>query len=144
MKTQDIEKRLDSIEIEVDGLRKAIKASTVDKQKEMSDFLFSILNHTIRDIAGDKLVNHLRLSDHEWLFQQDYKNGALWIRYSLVWSVFESKFHLNYDEIKTFIASWIDSNTEWKGLTPRNRTMQFAIQIDSNTEWKGLTPKKNN
>jgi hypothetical protein len=118
MKTSEIEKKLDSIESEVKKLRNSLKTSTADKNKEMSDFLFGMLNKTIREMTEDRKVTHIRASDNEWLFQQDYENGILWVRYLFIWSVFKSKYGLNDEQIKSFIAAWVEKNTEWKGLTP--------------------------
>ena len=53
----------------------------------------------------------------EWIIQQDYKNGILWVRYSLIWSVFETKFGLNTLQISDFIDAWVAANTQWHGLT---------------------------
>jgi hypothetical protein len=90
----------------------------LSKEKEMSDFLFSMLKKTIREITDEKKVTLFRPEDNEWLVQLDYKNGYLWVSYSLIWKVLETKFGLNYDQIKTFIAVWVEANTEWRGLTP--------------------------
>ena len=89
-----------------------------DKEKEMSDFLFSMLNKTIREMTDKDKVTYYRASDNEWLFQCDCKNGILWVRYSLIWEVFETRFGLKYDQIRDFIAGWVEVNTEWRGLAP--------------------------
>ena len=87
-----------------------------DKTQEMSDLLFGMINKCERHMTGDRRVTYYK--NDEWVIQQDYKNGYLWISYSLIWKVFEEKYGLNYQQIKNFIQSWVETNTEWKGLSP--------------------------
>ena len=97
-----------------------------DKSKEMSDFLFSMFNNTVCKITGEKELTYYKLDGYnpnnnsnnsEWLFQQDWKNGKLWIRYTLIWQVFEERFGLKYEQIRDFINAWVETNPNWKGLT---------------------------
>ncbi len=112
-----------------------------DKNKEMSDFLFEMFNKVNKStITGEKEVTCY--IDKEWLYQQDYKNGNLWIRYSLIWSVFESKFGLKYDQIRDFIKGWVETNLGWKGLTPDDYEPRNHKSVETNLGWKGLTPNE--
>ena len=38
-----------------------------------------------------------------FLFEQDSKNDRFWVNYYEIWSVFESEYHMNYEEIQSFI-----------------------------------------
>jgi len=119
MNKNEINSKIEDLKSEIKKLEQLVNKPEADKEKEMSDFLFSMLNKTIREMErGERKITHYRASDREWLFQQDYKNGYLWVRYSLIWRVFETKFGLNYDQIRGFIAGWVEKNTEWRGLTP--------------------------
>jgi len=117
-KKEQAQKELDQIKDRVKDLERILKEPEISKEKEMSDFLFDMLNGTIRKMTGKNEVTHYRASDNEWLFQQDYENGRLWVRYSLIWSVFETKYSLNYKQTIDFIKGWIEANTKWRGLTP--------------------------
>ena len=97
-----------------------------NKNKEMSDFLFEMINGSVIKFTGEKEITYYK--DNEWVIQHDYKNGRLWIRYSLIWKVFEEKFSLNYDQIKDFISGWVEINTEWRGLTPVIRFIDWYNQ----------------
>ena len=88
-----------------------------DLNKEMSDFLFATINGCIMKMTGEKQITYYN-SDNEWIMQQDYKNGKLWIRFTLIWEVFENKYKLNDQQIRDFINSWVETNLNWKGLTP--------------------------
>jgi hypothetical protein len=76
---------------------------------------------------GEKEVTYYK--DNEWVIKQDYENKVLWIRYSLIWFVFNTKFGLNYTQIRDFIAAWVEANTEWRGLTPNNRLCQAGLRV---------------
>ena len=55
--------------------------------------------------------------DGQFMFQHDEKNGYFWCSYARVWSVFESKFGMNYDEIKAFTKGVV--HFKCKGVTTR-------------------------
>jgi hypothetical protein len=111
----------------------------IDKSNEMSDFLFSIFNNTVCKITGEKELTYYKLdrynpnnnSNNQWLFQQDWKNGKLWIRYTLIWQVFEERFGLKYEQIRDFINAWVETNLNWKGLTP-----MYYYQYRRQQRWK--------
>jgi len=111
-----------------------------DKNKEMSDFLFSMFDHCSQHFTGDHEFSFYK--GDVWIYQQDYKNGYLWVRYTLVWEVFEKKYKLSYQQIEDFIYSWVETNTNWQGLTPAPNKIQHLIQVETNPEWKGLIPNK--
>jgi hypothetical protein len=121
MNKKEAQNRLSVIEKEVNQLREIISGPEISKEKEMSDFIFSMLKKTIHEITDEKGITLFRPEDNEWLVQLDYKNGYLWVRYSLIWKVFETKFSLNYNQIRDFIAGWVEANTEWRGLTPNQK-----------------------
>ena len=97
-----------------------------DKNKSMSDFLFQMFNNAVCKITGEKELIYYKLDgynpnsdNNKWLFQQDWKSGRLWIRYTLIWQIFEERFGLNYEQIRDFIQDWVETNLNWKGLTPQ-------------------------
>jgi len=140
MNKKQAQKELDQIKDRVKELEKIIHESE-DKTKEMSDFLLEMFNKVNRQkITGEKeLTCYI---DDKWLYQQDYKNGKLWIRYLLIWKVFESRFNLNYNQIRDFIQGWVETNLGWKGLTPFIALRRTAFTVETNLGWKGLTPGK--
>ena len=97
-----------------------------DKNKSMSDFLFQMFNNAVCKITGEKELIYYKLDgynpnsdNNKWLFQQDWKSGRLWVKYSLIWQIFEERFGLNYEQIRDFIQDWVETNLNWKGLTPQ-------------------------
>jgi len=116
MNKQEAQRKIEDLLNDISKLVKIINEPE-DKGKQMSDFLFSMLKETKTVIEYGK-ISHYRLSDSEWLMQQDYKNGYLWVRCSLIWSVFKIKFGLNDQQISFFIKGWMEINTGMGSLTP--------------------------
>jgi len=106
---------------------KPIKNKTNDI-KLMSDFLFKMFNNIVVKVTGEKELTYYQLegydpnnkygNNNQWLFQQDWKNSYLWVKYDLIWLIFEKEFGLNDCEISDFIQGWVETNLNWKGLTP--------------------------
>ena len=102
-----------------------IDKSNIDKTKEMSDFLFSMFNGLIMKIVNKKQISYYN-KDNQWIVQQDYKNSGLWIRYKLIWKVFEEKYSLKDQEISNFIEGWVEANLNWRGLTPQHEIIKLV------------------
>ena len=51
------------------------------------------------------------------IFWQDLKNEYFYISYKKIWSVFESKLGLNYQEIKKLTTGWLSEHTKLKQYT---------------------------
>jgi hypothetical protein len=101
-----------------------------DINKEMSDFLFKIVNGCMMKMTDENKITYYK--DDEWILQQDFKKSYLWIRYSLIWEIFEKKYALNYQQIKNFIVGWVETNLNWKGLTPRPKWSNVPHEVETN------------
>jgi hypothetical protein len=55
-----------------------------------------IINCNVYNEEGLEFIYH---KDGQWIFYQDCKNEKFWTHYYGYWSLFESNFHLKYDEI---------------------------------------------
>ena len=55
-----------------------------------------IVNCNVYNEEGLEFIYH---KDGQWIFYQDCKNEKFWTHYYEYWSLFESNFHLKYDEI---------------------------------------------
>ena len=115
----------------------ALLDTNVDKNKEMSDFLFNMFKETTTRITGNKETTHFN-SKGDWLMQVDYKNGYLWVRYNLIWRVFETRFGLKYGEISKVIKEWIEINIGLIGLIPKKITIESDEGMGINSDFKGL------
>ena len=55
-----------------------------------------IINCNVYNKDGLEFIYH---KDGQWIFYQDCKNEKFWTHYYKFWELFESNFHLKYDEI---------------------------------------------
>lgn len=90
-----------------------------DKIKIASDFLFNICQGMSLKMTGEKEITYYD-KNGDWIFQQDYKKERLWFSYYRIWQVLESKTKYNNEKINDFIKGWVETNLNWKGLTPDN------------------------
>ena len=54
----------------------------------------------------------------EFFFEHDLKSGYFYCSYSKVWSFFETKFGLNYDQISDLIKSTVEGHFKLGSITP--------------------------
>jgi hypothetical protein len=47
------------------------------------------------------------------------KNGYLWVNYNRVWSIFESKFGMEYEQIQDLIKGIVEEHFKSGSLTPK-------------------------
>jgi hypothetical protein len=110
-----------------------------DKKQEASNFLFNVCQGITLKMTGEKEITYYN-KDNEWLFQQNYKNGKLWISYYRVWELLKPILGDNYNEIRDFIQGWVETNLNWQGLTPVVSLYRWNVLMETNLNWQGLTP----
>ena len=49
--------------------------------------------------------------------QYDKKNNYAWLDYNRIWSIFESKYHCNYQEIKDITEHLLEEHLKLRGVT---------------------------
>ena len=56
--------------------------------------------------------------DNEILFKYDKKNRYFWCHYNKIWSVLETNYDLNYQEVKEIIKGVVWETLKLKEVTP--------------------------
>ena len=67
-----------------------------------------IINCNVYNKDGSEFIYH---KDGQWIFYQDCKNERFWTHYYKYWELFESKFHLKYEEIGAITKYLVVQNT---------------------------------
>ena len=112
-------------------MKETAKQQLILLQKEM-DKLTNIINEPEKLTAKDWLIDYLSkpfdvelskgfiiyYSDGKWVFQQDLKNGRLWVCYSQVWQFFENEYGMNYEQIQALVKEVVGEALNCKELTP--------------------------
>jgi len=79
-----------------------------------------ILKYKINQINNTKfkLLENIKWKDDIVLFEQDKNSKYFWIKYDKYWEKIESKYSLNYNEIRNIIKHILNNNTICKQYTP--------------------------
>ena len=89
--------------------------------RDMEVFFLSFLEGCEIKVS-DKYPDYIFfVKGDEILFQQDVKNKYFYVRYNLIWSIFESKYGLNYAETQAFIKDRLETHIKLEGYTPNAR-----------------------
>lgn len=55
--------------------------------------------------------------DGNYIAEYDFKDSRFWFSDNRIWSVFESEFGLNYNEIQDFTKTMVEKHFKIKGVT---------------------------
>ena len=61
------------------------------------------------------------------LFEKNTKCLLLYVRYDMIWSVFESRFGLEDKQTRAFIKNLLDDTLNFKGLTPSSAVLSSSF-----------------
>ena len=67
-----------------------------------------IINCNVYNEEGLEFIYH---KDGQWIFYRDCKNEKFWTHYYKYWELFESNFHLKYDEIQAITKYLVVQST---------------------------------
>ena len=113
---EKIEKLIKEIGIkEVEAILNQIKSKVNVQQKLKMDFVKLLTGCTISFVCDD--IEYQK--DRKLLFFYQKNKNIFWVKYD-IWSNFESKYNLNYQEIKKLLAGIVEEVLNYKGVTPEN------------------------
>ena len=77
----------------------------------------SARNNKIAEMLEEE--KDLSIEDCRILFYQDEKYKGFWVDYEEIWSIFESKYSMNYLQIHAFVKDVLERDFKLRGYTPR-------------------------
>ena len=93
-------------------------------------------NLTIK-IDEDKFPNRIFwIRNDKVIFEYHKKSGYFYCNYGLVWSVFESEFGLNYDQISELIKGRMEEHFKLKDVTPDERPEVGSSTVEEHFKLK--------
>ena len=81
--------------------------------------------------------------DVQWIFYQDCKNEKFWTHYSGYWSLFESNFHLKYEEIQAITKVLVEEALKRELGTPVNTAVGCIPRVEDALKREVGTPTSN-
>ena len=110
-----------------------------------------IINCNVYNEDGLEFIYH---KDGQWIFYQDCKNEKFWTHYFNYWELFESKFHLKYDEIgaitkylvvqSTLCIQKVEEALKREVSTPIRIFQYKALKVEDALKREVGTPKSMN
>ena len=77
----------------------------------------------------------------EIYMEYDQTSRYVWINYEKLWSVFESKYGLNYQKTKDFFKGILKRDYNLRGVTPVNTQFSHLPGLKRDYNLRGVTPK---
>ena len=86
-----------------------------------------IINCNVYNEEGLEFIYH---KDGQWIFYQDSKNEKFWTHYGKYWSLFESNFHLKYEEIQAITKYLVEEALKREVGTPLQKFTKHSRKVE--------------
>ena len=110
---------------EVDSILQEIKSKVNVKENIKKDFI-ELLSGCAISFDSDDIEYQ---KDRKLLFFYQKNKNIFWFKYD-IWSNFESKYNLNYHELKDLLAGIVEEELNYKEVTP------FQLSRPTRYGWK--------
>jgi len=70
------------------------------------EFLNAKLSECTTRVTDENTTQYIN-KDGDWIFNLDLENKYFWVKYSLVWAVFENRYTPKYSDIQGIIKTWL-------------------------------------
>jgi len=91
-------------------------------------FDFDKWPHTIFGFRGNKYV---------WEF--DFKNYHLWLRYEELWAVLVQEFGLTYNDVHSLVKNEVEEHFKCRGVTPGLLARMNSFTVEEHFKCRGVT-----
>ena len=104
-----------------------------------------ILNNLTEYRSPNSPLNIFYKLDNEIVMEmefndQDQNSGTLYVGYSKIWSVFETRFNMNRLEIQGLIKSMVEDTYNLRGVTPKVEADITGGTVEDTYNLRGVTP----
>jgi len=100
------------------------------------EFKEMLLKYQVDLSLGNKIYYD---ENGDWVFEYDSKNKWLWIQYHRIWSVFESKYGLNYNQIKKLTEDTVREVYKIEGVTTGATSQSIVVLVREVYKIEGVT-----
>lgn len=115
-KKEELKKLIDSIDDStIEKICDLLRNNESQKNKEMVDFFINKFNGLTVKLDSGKIKYYTPNGD--WLFSLNNKKNEFWVSYIQIWSVYESKYNLKYQQIKELIEGILEEHFKLEGFT---------------------------
>ena len=135
MTPQEKQERIAALEAEIAELKKPDKTA--------AQRFWELVSGTKLKFDFEKYPNTIfGFRDGKYVWEYDFKNNHLWLRYTTAWSVLQKEFGLNYNDIQSLIKSEVEKHFKCKGVTPGWILNSCSPMVEKHFKCKGVTPER--
>ena len=108
------------------AIYKVLEQATTEIKSEMKysnneagarEFLFDIFNKMSIRISKNFPEGVSYYVGENKIFDYNIKNNYLWVSYTHIWLVLQTRFNLNYQQTKHLIKDMVENTLGWRGVT---------------------------
>src|SRR5690606_18806778 len=123
MTQQEKQERIAALEAEIAELKKP--------DKTPGERFWELVSDTTVRFDFEKYPNTIfGFRDGKYVWEFDFENSYLWLRYSTVWSVLENEYGLNYDDVHSLVKNEVQEYFKCRGVIPRRPYPYDPIQVE--------------
>ncbi len=101
----------------------------IDIRNDMEDEFLEIMRNVIEetDKKYPDSVLYVDKNTNQIYIKYDQKSRYLWINYDKLWSIFEKKYHLEYEEIQRFFKDMMGEHYNLRDITPMTSGVHHRV-----------------
>ena len=117
-----------------------IKEIKYSRLKPEERFLINMLLN-LKEYVSDRYPDFIFYKkDNEILFHYNLKSHVFFCDYNKIWSIFETKYHLNDNKIKELIKGIVEEYLKFKNVTPNMVLTSADAEVEKHLKLKDVTP----
>ena len=97
------------------------------KEQEMEAFFLECFNGCETKIVPERVGNIFYKKNGKVIMEQDSKSKNFWFDCDSIWSIFKSRFGLNYDGIQAFLKVMLERHLNCGDFTPLQKNQFWKI-----------------
>ncbi len=107
---------------------------------EMEDFFLSFVDECEIKLSKKYIYSIFYVKNDLILFEQQIKNRHFYVRYDLIWSVFEMKYKFNHNDIQSFIKDRLETHVKLEDYTPSAALLAVTTKLETHVKSDGYIP----
>ena len=80
---------------------------------------------------GGEFIYYMNNDEKLWIFLQDDESNLFWCNYDTYWSILESKFKFNYDDIQYLTKFLVENALNNSVATPHKLAFPSAVRVEN-------------
>ena len=111
-------------------------------EDEFRKIMKDVIEKTYQDYP-DSIYYVDKNNPNKFYMEYNQKTKAVWIDYKKLWSNFESKYDLNYVEVRDFFKGVLKRDYNLRGVTPFPFNWINLIFIEEGLQFEGSNTRRN-